>query len=141
MRAGEVRQVGTPEELYGRPAHADVAEFMGYRNQLRVTAARTGTGVTIRVGNVTLTGTAVEPFVEGEAVAAIRPEDLGVSANGAIEATGESSQYHGDCFYSSGRTTDGADLFFRSDRRLNKGETVRLAADPARVLVYSGGRP
>ena len=30
LRDGEVRQVGTPEELYARPAHPDVAEFMGY---------------------------------------------------------------------------------------------------------------
>ncbi len=30
-----VRQVGTPEDLYARPAHPDVAEFMGYRNQIR----------------------------------------------------------------------------------------------------------
>jgi len=35
MRAGEVRQVGTPEDLYVRPARPDVAEFMGYRNHIR----------------------------------------------------------------------------------------------------------
>ena len=34
LRDGEVRQVGTPEELYERPAHLDVAEFMGFRNAL-----------------------------------------------------------------------------------------------------------
>ena len=34
LRDGMVRQVGTPEDLYARPAHADVAEFMGYRNLL-----------------------------------------------------------------------------------------------------------
>ena len=36
MRDGLVRQVGTPEELYARPLHADVAEFMGYRNIIAV---------------------------------------------------------------------------------------------------------
>src|SRR3712207_2858907 len=35
MREGKVRQVGTPEDLFGRPDHLDVAEFMGFRNQLR----------------------------------------------------------------------------------------------------------
>src|SRR5947209_14547332 len=35
MRAGEVRQVGTPQELYAQPAYSDVAEFMGYRNLIR----------------------------------------------------------------------------------------------------------
>ncbi len=34
MRDGLIRQTGTPEELYERPAHADVAEFMGYRSKL-----------------------------------------------------------------------------------------------------------
>ncbi len=33
-------QVGTPEDLYARPAHADVAEFMGYRNQIARRAPR-----------------------------------------------------------------------------------------------------
>ena len=140
MRNGEVRQVGTPEELYARPAHADVAEFMGYRNQLRVNAARAGARVSIGAGVIKLDGTAVEPFADGSAVAAIRPDDLKVSADGSVEAKTESSQYHGDYFYSSGRTADGVELFFRSERRLEKGETVRLSADPARVLVYSGSQ-
>jgi len=141
MRSGEVRQVGTPGDLYERPAQCDVAEFMGYRNQLRVTATRAGNRVTIGGGAIRLEGTAVEPFADGAAVAAVRPDDLEVTADGPVEAKTESSQYHGDYFYSSGRTADGVELFFRSRRRLEKGEPVRLAADPARVLVYSGGQP
>ena len=35
-----MRQVGTPQELYARPAHPDVAEFMGYRNLLRIVRRR-----------------------------------------------------------------------------------------------------
>src|SRR3954447_22700763 len=40
LRDGVVRQVGTPEDLFARPSHLDVAEFMGFRNRLdgRVTA-------------------------------------------------------------------------------------------------------
>ena len=34
MRAGGVRQIGTPDDLYARPASLDVAEFMGFRNRL-----------------------------------------------------------------------------------------------------------
>jgi len=138
MQSGEVLQVGTPEDLYVRPARAEVAEFMGYRNQLRVGAARAGNRVAINGGAIRLEGTAVEPFVEGNAVAAIRPDDLAVAANGPVEVKTESSQYHGGYFYSSGRTADGVELYFRSDRHLEKGEPVRLSADPARVLVYSG---
>jgi putative spermidine/putrescine transport system ATP-binding protein len=141
MQSGEVLQVGTPEDLYVRPARFEVAEFMGYRNQLRVVAARAGNRVAIKAGGITLEGTAVEPFVGGDAIAAIRPDDLAVAADGPVEVKTDASQYHGDYFYSSGHTADGVELFFRSQRRLEKGEPVRLAADPSRVLVYSGGRP
>ena len=34
LRDGEIRQVGEPSDLYERPNHLDVAEFMGYRNRL-----------------------------------------------------------------------------------------------------------
>src|SRR3954469_4075476 len=37
LRDGVVRQVGTPKELYDAPAHLDVADFMGYRNELAAT--------------------------------------------------------------------------------------------------------
>jgi len=137
MRAGEVRQVGTPEELYLRPAHADVAEFMGYRNQLRVRATRANKLVNVNVGGVSLPATPVDGVDEGEVIAAIRPDDLAVSATGSIASTVESAQYHGHSFYCSGRTDDGTELYFQSDRRVSKGEIVRLTADPGRVLVYS----
>jgi putative spermidine/putrescine transport system ATP-binding protein len=141
MQSGEVLQVGTPEDLYVRPARPEVAEFMGYRNQLRVRAARAANRVAVSAGVIELEGTPVEPLVDGDAIAAIRPDDLHVAATGGVEAKTESCQYHGDYFYCSGRTADGVELFFRSERRLEKGETVRIAGDPGRVLVYSGSRP
>jgi putative spermidine/putrescine transport system ATP-binding protein len=137
MRAGEVRQVGTPEDLYVRPAHADVAEFMGYRNLLRVRATKAGAAFNLAFGGVTLQGTAVDATSEGEAIAAVRPDDLEVSANGPIEATVNSALYHGSDFYCSGKTADGTDIYFRTKSKVQKGEKVRLAADPERVLVYS----
>src|SRR5206468_600065 len=54
MREGVVRQIGTPRELYGAPAHLDVAEFMGFRNRLsgKVTAIA-GDTATVSVGPTT----------------------------------------------------------------------------------------
>jgi putative spermidine/putrescine transport system ATP-binding protein len=141
MRAGEVRQVGTPEDLYSRPAHPDVAEFMGYRNQIRSRAEKSGNLLNVIVGGVKLAGTPVEPVAEGDVVAAIRPDDLKVNAGGAISAAVESAQYHGQDFYCSGRTAEGTELYFRSEQKVQKGETVHLAADPGRVLVYSRPAP
>src|SRR5580704_4477481 len=84
MREGMVRQVGSPEELYSQPAHSDVAEFMGYRNQIRSRAAKAGNFLGINVGGVSLQGTPIAPMADGDAVAAIRPDDLKVSAGGPI---------------------------------------------------------
>jgi putative spermidine/putrescine transport system ATP-binding protein len=142
LRDGVVRQVGTPEDLFARPEHLDVAAFMGFRNQIagRV-VAREGDRVTLEVGDTRLTGRARAPLAPGEAaVAAVRPEDLvqAGDAAGALEATVAGSEYHGRDFVGFGRTRDGADVVFRAARRLAAGEAVRLSAEPARVLVYRG---
>jgi putative spermidine/putrescine transport system ATP-binding protein len=141
MRAGEVRQVGTPDELYGKPAHADVAEFMGYRNQIRTTAAGSGGAngaMSVAIGGVDVAGTAVEQGVSGPAIAAVRPHDFKVGADGPLSVTVESAQYHGHEFYCSGRTADGTELYFCCVEKVKKGDVVRLAAAPSRVLVYTG---
>jgi len=137
MRAGEVRQVGTPEDLYARPAHPDVAEFMGYRNQIRTRAIRSGNLLNVSVGGVSLQGTAVDSITGGEVVATIRPDDLKVADAGPISVAVESAQYHGRDFYCFGRAADGTELYFLSERKVRKGDNVRLGADASRVLVYS----
>jgi putative spermidine/putrescine transport system ATP-binding protein len=140
LRDGAVRQVGTPEELYARPAHADVAEFMGYRNLLPSRAKANGDGhVSISFGGATLAGTPIESVGSGQATVAIRPDDLTPRPDAPICAVVETAEYRGRDFYGTARTPDNVELFFRSDRKLASGETVRLGADPARVLVYAGG--
>ncbi|MFA6267050.1 MAG: ABC transporter ATP-binding protein [Pseudolabrys sp.] len=138
MRSGEVRQVGTPEELYAGPADADVAEFMGYRNQIRTRAAGSGAAMSVAIGGVTLPANPVRPMAEGAAIAAIRPNDLNVTADGPLAVKVESVQYHGQEFYCSGRATDGTELYFTAEHTVAKGDTVRLAASPNRILVYPG---
>jgi putative spermidine/putrescine transport system ATP-binding protein len=140
LRDGMVRQVGTPEDLYARPAHADVAEFMGYRNLLSTRASGNGDGrVTLSLGNATLMGTPIESIGAGDAIIAIRPDDLTLSDNAPISAVVETAEYRGRDFYGTARTPENVELFFRSDRKVATGETVRLGADPARVLVYARG--
>ncbi|HEX6118506.1 MAG TPA: ABC transporter ATP-binding protein [Dongiaceae bacterium] len=139
LRDGRVRQVGAPEELYARPAHADVAEFMGYRNVLPTRmAAANGAYHDLTVGSASLQGTAVEPVEAGTGMAAIRPEDLVPRDDGPFVATVESAEYRGRSFFGMARTDDGLELFFRSDKGVRSGDVLRLGADPAQVLVYSG---
>ena len=79
-----------PEDLYARPAHADVAEFMGYRNLVRTVAEPSGAGVTVTIGGARFAATPMEK-VQGAAIAAIRPDDLSSTADGPIAASGSRS--------------------------------------------------
>ncbi len=132
---GRTRQIGTPEELYTAPANADVAEFMGYRNLVASDAEPAGDGVMVTVGGGRLPGTPMRPL-GGRVVVAIRPDDLRPVLDGPIVATVEIAEYHGRDFYAVARAEDGTDLYFRSERRIAAGDTLRLGAPPARVLVY-----
>ncbi len=137
MRDGAVRQIGTPEDLYARPAHPDVAEFMGYRNLLRGPAHPAPDG-TLRVGiaGAELSATPVGAPFTGQATVAIRPDDLAPAPDGPISATVEAAEYRGRDFAGIARTPEGAELFFRSPTRLAPGTPIRLAAPAARVLAY-----
>ncbi|MGH7067832.1 MAG: ABC transporter ATP-binding protein [Acetobacteraceae bacterium] len=138
MREGMVRQIGTPEELYSRPAHADVAEFMGYRNIFTgPTEQRADGSLRLSVAGAWLAGTALEPLPNGAACAAIRPEDLIPDPAGPLVATVTACEFRGRDFYLTARTDGDAELYFRSERRFAAGETVRLSAPADRVLVYS----
>src|SRR5262245_33959037 len=129
LRDGMVRQVGTPEELYARPAHADVAEFMGYRNLLPSHAKANGDGrVSILLGGATLTGTPIESVGSGDATIAIRPDDLTPAPDAPISAVVETAEYRGRDFYGTARTSDNVELFFRSEHKVAAGETLRLGA-------------
>ncbi|MGJ4929088.1 ABC transporter ATP-binding protein [Bradyrhizobium sp. HKCCYLS2038] len=140
MRDGEVRQIGTPEDLYLRPATLDVADFMGFRNRLPgVVAEASGSEVAIDIGGARLSGMAREPIIGKTAVAAIRPDDLRV-ADAGLPATVEACEYRGHGFFGSARASDGAEVFFRAQGRHKPGEAVMLAADPARVLIFAGGQ-
>ena len=141
LRDGEVRQVGSPEDLFSRPDHVDVAEFMGFRNRLsgRVASA-TGEHATVEAGGARLTGRMRQNVTPGgRATIVVRPDDLHPVAAGheGVQASVAAAEYRGREFVGFARTPDGADLAFRSDRRVEAGEPVVLGADPDRVLVYA----
>jgi len=136
MREGRVRQVGTPQELYGRPTHPDVAEFMGYRNLLPSVAEADGNLLSVRVGGAVLRGVPIDAG-PGQVTVAIRPEDLTPTADAPIPARVEAAEYRGRDFYGFARTDDQTALYFRSESPVVPGEIVRLGAPPERVLVYA----
>ena len=83
MNAGRIEQIGTPDEVYHRPASTFVASFIGSppMNLLRGTVD----GLAFKVGDASLALPRVVPH-PGELVLGVRPEHV------EIGAVGESAQ-------------------------------------------------
>ena len=112
LRDGRVRQIGTPTELYARPAHADVAEFMGYRNIIPARASSGGNGV-LRVRGRRRRARRARPSMrrEGDVVVAFRPDDLTPRADGPLAAKVVTAEYRGRDFFGKAATTGGTELY------------------------------
>ena len=140
LRDGRVRQIGTPEDLYARPAVLDVARFMGYRNVFEgAIADGNGERMTVVRDEIRITGTPRGALGSGRAAVAIRPEELvpGEDGPGAIPGLVESVEFVGREYAATAVTRGGLLLHFRSHHRLNLDEPVHLRAAPERVLLFS----
>ena len=78
MSAGEVQQIGTPEDIYRRPANRFVAEFVGRVNLIEGIAARTDDGggglVVAATGSPLRLAVSTEQEASGRLTIAVRPE-------------------------------------------------------------------
>ncbi|PYE48091.1 ABC transporter ATP-binding protein [Paenibacillus barcinonensis] len=79
MNHGRIEQIAEPQRIYDEPASLYVAGFIGKMNFLRGVAL----GESIQIGDIQLPN---EKKLDGEVVAAVRPEDVQVGT------TGESQQ-------------------------------------------------
>jgi len=160
LREGQVQQVGTPEDLHTRPANWQVADFMGYRNLLRLTVSSVSADAVVVEGDgLRLVATPVGTLTVGQAVVVgIRPEDL-VVAEGApgagsadhgstsmpsdtnrIGAEVEVVEYQGRDFAMDARAAGGVRLHVRTQHRLTPGEALTLSVAVDHVRAFPDDR-
>jgi len=89
MQAGEVLQVGTPAELYTRPARPFVAAFVGDADLLA--AESDGTRAITPLGTVPI----ASPAVRGPVQVVVRPENVRLRLDGAGQGSVERITYFG----------------------------------------------
>jgi len=82
LRSGELEQVATPREIYGRPATAYAAQFIGHTNLLK---GEVRAGV---VRSASLTWPADLP--DGPALFSLRPENLRLATTNSVPANSPS---------------------------------------------------
>ena len=154
MNHGELLQVGTPEEIYDRPANRFVADFIGDTNFLpcRVTECQ-GEVAWVQVGQGIRVKAACDQAVSGEreATLAIRPEKIHLHPAGSTGGQGE-DVFPGRIVEAVFMGTDtryvvelepGVQLVVRyqnvnaATERFREGETVAVSWRPisARVLL------
>ncbi|PJJ62206.1 ABC transporter ATP-binding protein [Compostimonas suwonensis] len=131
MKAGNIEQIGTPEELYVQPRSAFVAEFIGLSN--RVDGIVSGGAVEVLGQRLPL----VDPTTADGAVRVfLRPENIEFAADG-LEATVVTTSFLGSLRRTTVRVGDGLLLSVQhsvSDQPA-PGAVVRLALRPVPVPV------
>ena len=158
MNDGRTLQIGSPEELYSKPANLLVARFMGYRNILELDLERLEENRVFLAGlGAQLEGVACEPLATGRAVTAIRPDDivvalaemgpgsttalarrsLGEGGRNVIFGQAEIVEYCGRDYLVDVSTSAGLLLHVRTPKRVAPGDSVRLEIPAERVLVFS----
>ncbi|MDQ0456928.1 ABC transporter ATP-binding protein [Rhizobium paknamense] len=143
MSQGHIMQIGTPEDLYQRPNHVDVADFMGFRTRIpgRITAT-SGGSAEIEAAGARVTGMTRDTLNPGDsAILSVRPEDLVAVEDGSgIPVTVTTMEYRGRAFFGSGKTADGSDLYFRADQALPRGARTSVRPAEGRALIFKAAR-
>jgi len=141
MQAGEVAQLGTPEEVFERPASPFVAEFVGRSARLLGVAEAGG----VRAGPALLRGASPPP--RGKVQAYVRPHrvrvlESGSEADNVLDGTVAAIDYTGEVVQVVVDTPSGrvpVDLSTRDGawRGLEQGATVRVGWDAADMLCFA----
>jgi putative spermidine/putrescine transport system ATP-binding protein len=137
MRDGRVEQVGTPEEVYRRPATLFVAGFLGEANVMPIGAGGALAGLGVRLPG------------HRAGIAVIRPEDVSVvaSEHGGDAAVGivESTYFQGTQYRVLVRLEGSSEpivaFLEAAPTAPQPGETVKVEVDPSRVHVIDETEP
>jgi putative spermidine/putrescine transport system ATP-binding protein len=127
--------------MYAQPRSLYVANFLGYRNLLRVqVGVMNGSSVSVDARGARFAGSPRGTLTQGSpAVATIRPKDIQVLAAGSpgtIAASVEISEFVGDGFELAADAGQGRRFIARTPDRWSTGDQVALRLPPERLLVF-----
>jgi ABC-type Fe3+/spermidine/putrescine transport system ATPase subunit len=150
MHRGRIDQLGTPEDIYARPASRFVADFVGLSSFLEgVVEAVTPDGMRVAVGGGRVTVPPLPGVTPGRhALLFVRPNEVELlpagapEASDALRATVEAATYLGDRMDYRLRLEGGLPLRVQRDggARLAPGTVVRLRLPSGRVRAIADDR-
>jgi multiple sugar transport system ATP-binding protein len=148
MRDGLIEQVGSPHEVFAKPANVFVGSFIGTPQMNLVEAelkSANGTVANILLGGNPLSlgvNPAVARHKPGKVTIGIRPRaftPIAKAANSAITATAELIEPMGAETLIHTRSKAGTDIrvVVPRDKRVKLGEVLHLQPDPAQTHVFA----
>jgi multiple sugar transport system ATP-binding protein len=135
LSAGELQQIGTPDEVYDHPANLFVAEFIGSPPMNLLEVTRDGDGL-VAAGGWRIPAPPTRDRVTGDVTVGLRPEGIAIGTEGhvaevvAVEPLG--SEVIVDV-RAGGKTIR---VRAAPDLRPQPGSTVRLAVAPGAVRLF-----
>jgi putative spermidine/putrescine transport system ATP-binding protein len=140
LREGLTQQIGTPDEIYYRPANPYVADFVGFRNALELALERREGDIGVACGHgLRLTGTVRGEAASGPVTLAIRPDDLVADGPGENEfsVAVDAVEFRGRTFVVEGETAERQRLRGTSSTPVQIGDRVTLRVPAARTLLFT----
>lgn len=140
MSAGRILQIGSPQEIYQRPAERFVANFIGESNFLDATLA--GDGVTLAGDDATYPVNRPEGVADGKVSVLVRPEHIGIGGDTGLSAKMETIVYSGEATVAHLRLPDGTAIKARLSNTPQgrgdlpaEGETTTISIAPGAITV------
>lgn len=137
MKDGYIQQVGTPAEVFHKPANTFVARFIGAPSMNLLAGQIDGTTVTLDAGQKVTVPT-LKPTNQNTVLLGVRPDDLHPnSANPIITGTVTLREPLGSETLIYVETPSG-EIIAKADGRTppEVGETVQLGADPENLHIF-----
>jgi putative spermidine/putrescine transport system ATP-binding protein len=157
MKSGDIQQVGTPTDIYRRPANLFVADFMGFKNiwPARITGVKENgeeMEFAIAIDGISLISKGIftcndqgrkegllNAFRDGKNVfTAVRPEDVLIedSTINKIDSQVRIVEYLGQVCQISAMHQNGTRIDLKSESLVKENEIIPLWIHPEKILIF-----
>ena len=143
MNQGNIMQIGTPEEIYRKPANPFVANFIGVSNFIDCPVKSAGGQARVTLPGDYQIDIPVRRDYSGEGILSARPEQLFFDEKG-IPGKISMSIFLGDFIQYEVELVNGQTIELNEytkdvDTIRRDGEQVRISMDPKKVSLYEKG--
>jgi multiple sugar transport system ATP-binding protein len=135
LSAGELQQIGTPDDVYDRPRNLFVAEFIGSPPMNLLEATRDGDAL-VAAGGWRLPAPRLKDGGHGEVTVGLRPEGIAIESEGQPAEVVAVEPFGSEVIVDVRVGGEALKLRAAPDVRPGPGTTIHLRPDPAAVRVF-----